>query len=336
MQKQHEGIIRAVNNDSKSYNILTFPTHEPYQSNWAEMPHTFYLWQGQNIRTWNFNCRTLPDNHIILDGSDYQIKPNIKFDLVLSQNKFGQFGVAKYYAERFNLPLISLEHTLPVPFWGHKRWEYINNMRGDINIFITEYSMGKWGYSLDDGDTRIIRHGIDTNKFVPKSGFKNKKVLSVANDFVNRDWALGWKLHQRVTQGMPTHLVGDTKGVSKPTKNIDELVGFYQRCGVFFNSSLLSPIPTVVLEAMSCGAPVVSTATCEIPKIIEDGVNGFCSNDEEYLKEKIWWCLNNPQEAEKIGLEGRKTIETMFSMDKHVNSWMNLFDEYFGRSTSKV
>jgi hypothetical protein len=87
MQNKHEAILRAINNTSGKYNILTFPTHEAFQSNWATMPHTFYLYQGEGIKPWNNKYRQLPPNHVLLDGGPSQIKVDIKFDMVLSQSR---------------------------------------------------------------------------------------------------------------------------------------------------------------------------------------------------------------------------------------------------------
>src|SRR5687768_17366201 len=102
MQTKHESILRAINNASPRYNILTFPTHEAYQSNMGALPHTFYLYQGKNIKPWDNSSRQLPHNHILLDGSDHQVKLDMKFDMVLSQNKFGQFQVAQAIARHNN------------------------------------------------------------------------------------------------------------------------------------------------------------------------------------------------------------------------------------------
>lgn len=338
MQKRSEGILRAINSSGR-YNILTFPTHERYQSNWRMMPHTFYLWQGKGIKPWVNKYAQLPDNHVLLDGSEQQLLPDIKFDLVLSQNKFGQFQVAKQMAERFNIPLISLEHTLPMESWTKKQVDAMSQMRGQTNVFISDYSIEKWGFKKDDPTVRVIEHAIDTNVFRPSirsdRPFGTAGVISTVNDWINRDWCCNFSLFKELVldRGLPHKVLGDTPGFSKPAKDIDELVEHYQNGTVYFNTSTISPVPTAMLEAMACMCPVVTTATCLIPDIIEDGVNGYCSNDKEYLYDRLIFCLQNPRHKEVLNIANNayKTIKKRFSIVKHVASWMDLFDEVIGK-----
>ncbi len=341
MQSRHESILRAINNEDEKYNILTFPTHEAYQSNFASMPHTFYLYKGQNIKDWNNNFRQLPANHILLDGTENQVKLDMKFDIVLSQNKFGQFQVADKIAKYFGIPLISIEHTLPFIKWKKRDLEQMLKMRGNVNAFISNYSVKEWGFDPNDPTVRIVHHGIDTETFRPSvcnpekqpvAEHKDGKILTVVNDYINRDWCCGWNIYRRVTGGLPINPVGDTKGFSNPAKSVDDLVKYYQNASVFLNTSTISPVPTSLLEAMSCGCPVVTTATCMIPDIVKDGLNGFISNDEIYLRDKLKWCLNNPEEAQKLGNNARQTILERFNLKDHIKNWMDIFKEVYGQA----
>lgn len=346
MQNKHETILRAINNDSGKFNILTFPTHEAYQSNWATLPHTFYLFQGEGIKPWNNNYRQLPKNHILLDGSEGQLRPDMKIDIVLSQNKFGQYQVARQIAAHLNTPLISIEHTLPFPKWPAKQREQMTKMRGDIDVFISKYSIQEWGFDPNDPKIKVIHHGINTTTFSPldnadqdiRRRFErdNKFILTVVNDWINRDWCCGWSIFSRVAKGLPVRPLGDTPGFSKPAESVQHLVKEYQTCGVFLNTSTISPVPTALLEAMSCGCPIVTTATCQIPSIIENGVNGFISNDEEYLRDRLHWCLDNPKEArDTIGKAARETILAKFNLKNHLQDWNDVFKEVYGKALRK-
>lgn len=336
MQNRTESILRTINHDkSKGYSILTFPTHEAYWYNHRNSKHTYYLWQGQGIKTWDVKYRQLPPNHILLDGTDGQIKPDMRFDIVLSQNKYGQYQIARSISEYYGIPLVSIEHTLPFVGWNQKQISRMTSMRGHINVFISNYSIDQWKFDKNDPSVRVIHHAIDTDIFKPKiDGHNNSKVMTCVNDWLNRQWCIPFEPYKKIclARGIPVDPVGDTPGFSQAAKSLDELVGHYQDAGVFFNTSTISPIPSVVLESMACACPVVSTATCMIPEIIEDGYNGFISNDENILRERIDWCLSNPDKAKEIGENARKTIVEKFSVQKHVDNWDNVFNEVFGKN----
>lgn len=310
-------------------NILTFPTHERYQSGLAKTNAMFYMVRAEGIKDWNAIYARLPLNHILLDPSkgDRQLPPEVDFDLVFSQNKFGQFQIAKKFARALHLPLVSLEHTLPMLQWSPEQLAQLKSMRGDINVFISEFSREKWGWNPEEAD--VIHHGIDTEEFSPNENLVDKKsqVLSVVNDWKNRDWCCGFKFWEAATKGHPTVMVGDTPGLSKPAKNTAELVYRYRESDVFVNTSLISPVPTALLEAMSCGCAVVSTATCMIPEVIESGRNGILCKDPAEMNEAIKVLLKDQQLRRHLGERARQTILDRFSLDQFVSRWNDIFQK---------
>jgi hypothetical protein len=149
-------------------NILTFPTHERYETGLCKTGHNFYAFRAEGIKDWGFQYAPCPDNYILLDSSKgwYQVLMDVDFDFILSQNKFGQFQHAAKLAQQFHLPIVSLEHTLPMPQWEPERLESCRQMRGDINVFISKYSIGKWNWE-DRDDTEVITHMVESLVFDP-------------------------------------------------------------------------------------------------------------------------------------------------------------------------
>jgi glycosyltransferase involved in cell wall biosynthesis len=62
-----------------------------------------------------------------------------------------------------------------------------------------------------------------------------------------------------------------------------------------------------------------------IPEIIENGVNGFISNDEDELKQYVVDLLNDEDLAKELGEQARKTIVEKFSQEKFIKKWDTLF-----------
>lgn len=80
-----------------------------------------------------------------------------------------------------------------------------------------------------------------------------------------------------------------------------------------------------MLEAMSIGVPIVSTATTELPNIIKDGVNGFISNDINVLADKLKLLINDIGLAKKLGQKAQRIIQDSFSMKRFIKEWNKLF-----------
>jgi hypothetical protein len=320
-------IIDSCNKQKKEkYNILTFPTHERYETQLAKTGHNFYSFHLENLKKWNSDQIDVPINYFIMPEGD--TCAYIEYDFILSQSKFWQFQAAQQIQKMINVPIISLEHTLPTPQTiPQQHLEAMRNMCGDINVFISEYSAKEW--NISDQNIEIIHHGINTAEFIDMELEREDHILSVANDFVKRDYCLNYSGWKRVTNGLKTKLIGDTEGLSKAAESTLELVTEYNKCGVYFNSSTLSPIPTSLLEAMSCGCPVVSTATCMIPEIIENGVNGFISNDENELRSRLEYLLYNKDFAKQMGQKARETIQTKFPENVFVDKWNSIFDHAY-------
>jgi hypothetical protein len=322
-------IRAATRGDDEPLNILTFPTHERYQSNMAQTGHNFYLWQGLNIKPWKEEYAPVPKNHVLLnpDKLDKQIPPYVDIDLILSQNKFGQFQVAQEISRQIRCPLVSIEHTLPMDSWSKAQLIQMRYMKGKINLFISEYSRGKWGWSEKEAD--IIHHGIDTDLFKPVDGPRDNRVLSVVNDWINRDWCCGYKIWEQVT-GYPKsdlrlQVFGDTPGLSTPAPSPEALASEYANSRVFLNTSTVSPIPTALLEAMASGCAVVSTSNCMIPEIVEHGINGYLSNDPAELRAYVIHLLQDNTDALRVGAAARQTILDRFSLRSFVDGWNDVF-----------
>ncbi len=319
-------IMRSASRGDGPLNIVTFPTHERYETGLCKTGHRFWAVRTPQVKDWNGAYAPVPENYVLLNPAhtDRQLPPEVEFDLVLSQNKFGQFQLARQIATSLHLPLVSLEHTLPHVSWPAAQLKALKGMRGDVNVFISEYSRHAWDWSPEEAC--VIHHGVDTWVFSPDGSTPRKAhLLSVVNDWKNRDWCCGYSLWQEATAGLPVFVVGDTPGLSKPAASVAELVMRYQEAAVFVNTSTVSPVPTALLEAMACGAAVVSTANCMVPEIVKNGHNGFISNNAAEIGGYCRRLLGDAELCRKLGEEARKTIVERFSMGRFVSDWNRIF-----------
>ncbi len=319
MQSAINSIIRqATRKKNDRLKVITAVTHEAFEENLSKTNCEFYAVQGKDIKPWTTAYRQIPENyHILPEG---YLPDHISFDICLSQHKFGQFQILKPIASKLHIPLISLEHTLTMPFWDNKMKAQLRNMTGDINVFISDYSRKAWGF---DEEAEVIHHGIDTDLFKPLK--KQKVILSVVNDFVNRGPICGFPMWKKCVKDLPVKLFGNTPGLSKPASSVKELAEAYGSSLIFLNTSVISPIPTSLLEGMAAGCCPVSTSNCMIPEIIQHGKNGFLTNDDAEMRKYLELLLNDEELALRMGRAARQTILDNFGLDAFVNNWNLLF-----------
>jgi glycosyltransferase involved in cell wall biosynthesis len=80
---------------------------------------------------------------------------------------------------------------------------------------------------------------------------------------------------------------------------------------IYVMSSILEGQPLALVEAMSYGCPIVTTAVGGIPELIDDGVNGLLCppKDPECLAKKIQVLIENPILRKNLGRAARETYE---------------------------
>ena len=227
--------------------------------------------------------------------------------------------------EKYGIPHINLEHTWPVNF-PPAQIEAWKTMRADVNVFISEISREAWGWKPDEAV--VIHHGIDTQLFDGSNNNRSNKPLSVVNDWINRDAPCGYNFWREATKDLEVFVVGDTPGLSNPAESTEALAKIYQNHSIFVNTSLMSPVPTALLEAMSCGCAIVSTGTCMIPGIIKHGVNGLLAMTPQEMNVHIKTLQNDPDMCIELGVNARATILEQFSLTQFVENWKKVFDKF--------
>jgi|GEM_PF-61427 len=96
-----------------------------------------------------------------------------------------------------------------------------------------------------------------------------------------------------------------------------ELVKALQAADVFITASLSENQPVSVLEAMSCGMPVIASRAAGIPEIVKDGENGFLTapGKPEEMAEKLIALLNDAGLRKKFSQNSRQAALN-FSREK--------------------
>ncbi len=86
-------------------------------------------------------------------------------------------------------------------------------------------------------------------------------------------------------------------------------------------------LPTVLLEAMAAGLPVVSTRVAGVPEIIEAGETGLLVDpgNPRQLADALHWLLRNPARASAMGAAGRRRARSLFDLKQNVATLVGWF-----------
>ncbi len=90
-----------------------------------------------------------------------------------------------------------------------------------------------------------------------------------------------------------------------------ELVQLYQRCGVFLFPSLREGFGFPVIEAMQCGAPVVTSNTTSLPEAAGDAAMYVTPTDCEALADAAAGIMENQSLREELIHAGHRRVETL-------------------------
>lgn len=115
----------------------------------------------------------------------------------------------------------------------------------------------------------------------------------------------------------------------------DAVLAAYQRAAIFALPCMVASdgnrdgLPTVMLEAMAAGLPVVATTVTGNPEIVDHGVSGLLVEPEDAaaLAEALARLLQDPALRQQMGAAGRKKVQRAFDVRRNVAQLRQWFDE---------
>lgn len=263
-----------------------------------------------------------------------------------------------------NAKVISVRHV-DIPIKNNLYYRFTYNTLTDkvvVNSFATKNTLLSSASWLRQDKIKVIYHGIDTKLFAV-SGKSTREELNIPNDkpvigFVGRlnvqkgivYMMDAFKIIKGKIPDAQLLIAGTGDLYEEIVKKSDEygysnsvyLLGFREDIPDILNSidvlllpSLWEGFGLVLIEAMACGKPCVTTSVSSMPEIVEDGVSGFIlpPKDPAALAEACCKLLTNPQLADDMGKQGKWIVNEKFTLKKMIYEYEDLFFSICRKST---
>jgi glycosyltransferase involved in cell wall biosynthesis len=209
-------------------------------------------------------------------------------------------------------------------------------------------------FNINDDHVCVIPHGIDSQKFYPSKTEKKQdiKLLYVGN--LEKRKGL-YYLIEAIRLVVDKHrnvklfLVGKGSEKDELISHIsrlqleeyvqlcgflddDSLLKFYQSSDIFVFPSLKEGFGFVLLEAMACGIPVISTNVSAMPEVVGDSGILVNPRDPEDLSKKIIFLLENEDQRKVLSQKSLDRIKNHFSWERIVGLYLTKYNECIWRN----
>ena len=202
---------------------------------------------------------------------------------------------------------------------------------------------------LKEYPVNVINNGIDLEFFKPhssdfrrKNGLENKKIILGVSFIWDKRKGLDVfiELAKRLSDEYKIVLVGTDDNADKAlpdsilwihqTNNQLELAGIYSSADVFVNPTREDNYPTVNMEAIACGTPVITFRTGGSPEMLDADCGSVveCDEIDTLEKEIIRICTEKPYSKEQCVNKAKE-----FDKNKRFKEYFDLYERVISTRT---
>lgn len=229
-------------------------------------------------------------------------------------------------------------------------------------VLLTSYYMKGWLKKLTDQKPDIISFGIDTRQFSPRSVdslFKDDDIVvgtvKAMRDIYGVDYLIkAFKIVKDKYPELPLKLllvgggdlVEELKKLTEELKIADSVVftgyispkevdKYHNMIDIFVAISVsdAETFGVAILEASSCGKPVIVSDAGGLPEVVDDGVTGFVVPRRDSVKtaEAIERLVNDTALRKQMGDNGRERVCTIYDWNDSVKTLIDVYHSFLSR-----
>ena len=246
------------------------------------------------------------------------------------------------------VPEVQLLHRFLAPF---RRWVSKNAMA----VVANSLSLAELAQAADPVSVTVIPNGVDTQYYHPSGSSIKLKDAPLRLLLVGRfhrqkriPKTLRWLAEaKREGVNLFTTIVGDgperdaIRAVIEELKmsesvtvkgwlNKEELRREYQQADCYLNCSSYEGMPNTVLEAMSCGLPVIASDIPPHRHLVEHQVTGYLVDLDrpESLIDQLTELATDSRRGQVMGEAGRQVVLTSYCWQAVAKSYVDLYFQY--------
>ncbi|MEM2338355.1 MAG: glycosyltransferase family 4 protein [Candidatus Bathyarchaeia archaeon] len=207
---------------------------------------------------------------------------------------------------------------------------------------------------------RVIPHGVDISRFnihvnrneqKEKLGVKSDEILALAVQRLAPKKAVEHLIYamsivSKENPKVKLVIVGDGPEKARLTEltrklginqnvvfkgfvDSQDLPKYYLACDIFVLHSLYEQFGIVLVEAMACGKPVISTTVGAIPEIVDNEKIGFLvePKNPKQLADAILKLANDEKLRKKFGEEGKKKAKENYDWNIIVEKYLKVYKQ---------
>ncbi|MDS1139725.1 glycosyltransferase family 4 protein [Pusillimonas sp. SM2304] len=310
--------------------ILTWHVHGNYLYSLTQVPHEFivpvmpdgrpgYAMLGNKI-PWGGNVRMVPADQL-------RDEP---FDCVIYQSRqaYEHDRLSLLTSAQQALPSAYIEHNPPEPHPTDTR-HFFQHGHG-VLVHVTHYNALMWDAGgMPDA---VIEHGVPEAEGVSYGGELERGIV-VINNLGARGRRVGADVYEWARSRIPLDLIGmGSESMAGGKGEIDNMnvPAFVARYRFFFTPIRYASLGLSLIEAMMAGVPVVGVAATELPRVIQNGINGYVDNRRPALLDVARQLLADAAMAREWGEAARRTARERYNMTRFVADWERLLFKLTG------
>ena len=228
------------------------------------------------------------------------------------------------------------------------------------NVFVSESEMRSCLEVLDVNNPSCIPHCVDTGRYasdtrprddrlivciakmteangrrkcIPELLEAFRDVLGVIPDarlVIAGEQLDGYSIFRAMAAKLGIdHAVGFVGVVSEAEK-----IRLLQRCAVYAQPTRFEGFGVAILEAMSCGAAVLTSAVGAVPEVVGESAEIVVGESPSSIAAGVLRLLNDPDRRTELGRLGRSRAVAAFSYDQRKARLSRVIDDVLSRTVS--